>query len=202
MALRPLGPADHGPVRPDEWAYYLPLVGNSMLELGGKYNPAAGQTYKAHFEAMGMRHVSIDWNGEHGAVNRDLRRPLWDEFGQFHMVCNIGTTEHVDGQRGVWANIHHMTKPGGVIVSVTPYWDGLSWWWHGLWYPKEEFFEWFANTMGYVIERIGIDLEPPNMNLYVRLRKLKHEPVFTWPANWEEMIVRNQVRPRDAGPVA
>jgi hypothetical protein len=76
---------NHGPVRPDEWNYYVPLVGDSMLELGDKINPAwSGEhkTYKSHFESLGFRHVSIDWNGNNGAIARDLRKPLWDEFGR------------------------------------------------------------------------------------------------------------------------
>jgi SAM-dependent methyltransferase len=168
---------DHGPVRPDEWNYYVPLVGESMLELGDKINPAwTGEykTYKEHFEARGFRHVSIDWNGNNGAIARDLREPLWQEFGQFDMVTNIGTTEHVEGpgaQRAVWENIWRMTKPGGVIVSVTPYPDGLNWWWHGTHYPTRAFFKAFAMFNFCEIERIGTDLEPPNKNLYVRMRK-------------------------------
>ena len=60
--------------RPDEWALYQPLIGDSMLEFGGKVNGEAG-TYKAFFEKLGYRHVSLDWNGEHGALKRDLRQP-------------------------------------------------------------------------------------------------------------------------------
>jgi SAM-dependent methyltransferase len=167
---------DHGPVRPDEWNYYVPLVGESMLELGDKINPAwtgEHKTYKAHFESLGFRHVSIDWNGNNGAIARDLREPLWDEFGQFDMVTNIGTTEHVDPQGKVWENIWRMCKPGGVIVSVTPYPDGKNWWWHGIHYPTREFFRALSMANSCEIERMGADLSAPNKNLYVRMRKRK-----------------------------
>lgn len=177
--------------RQDEWNYYDPLIGSRMLELGGKINH--GLTYKAYFEALGFEHISIDWNGEHGALKRDLRKPLWDEFGQFDMVSNIGTTEHVDGQRGVWENIHRMTRVGGVLVSLTPYHDGKSWWWHGEHYPTEEFFHSFAELNGWEIEKIGRQKEPPYENLYVRLRKLD-EKDFVMPD--ESLIVRNKRRPR------
>lgn len=179
--------------RQDEWAYYHPLVGSRMLELGGKIN--AGLTYKAFFESQGIEHVSVDWNGEHGALVRDLRQPLWEELGQFDMVTNIGTTEHVDDQKGVWENIHWMTKPGGVLVSVTPYPDGRNWWWHGLYYPTEAFFLQFAAWNGWVIERIGADLPEPNRNLYVRLRRRENTTGwdFIMPMG---TIVRNQIRPR------
>ena len=68
--------ADTNPVavhRPDEWKLYKPLNGTSMLELGGKWCSQANVTYKSVFEDMNFRHVSIDWNGDHGALVRDLR---------------------------------------------------------------------------------------------------------------------------------
>lgn len=177
--------------RPDEWAYYLPLVGNSMLEFGGKIN--AGLTYKAWFKSKGFRHVSLDWNGQHGALIRDLRKPQWPEFGQFDMVCNIGTSEHVSDQAGFWANAHHLCKVGGVYVGQCPYHDGKSWWWHGEWYPTEQFYESFAELNGWEIERMGTDRPEPNKNLYVRMRKLRDEP-FLMPSL--DLIKLNQVRPR------
>ena len=184
---------DNGPVRPDEWEYYLPLIGDTMFELGGKFNKSVGKSYKSHFEALGYRHISVDWDGQYGAINRDLRKPLWDEFGQFDMVCNIGTTEHVSKQFMVWKNIHQLTKKGGILVSVTPYHDGKSWWWHGEWYPTEEFFESFAELNGWEIERIGTDLPEPHKNLYVRLKKFD-EREFVMPDL--SLIVENKRRPR------
>ena len=177
--------------RPDEWALYEPLVGDSMLELGGKIN--APFTYKAYFESLGFRHVSVDWNGEHGALVRDLREPLWDELGQFDMLSNMGTTEHVSDQAGCWENVHHLVKVGGVYVGQTPYYDGKSWWWHGDWYPTEDFYTAFALFNGWEIERLYRDREPPNENLYCRMKKLEAKP-FRMPDI--KFIKRNQRRPR------
>ena len=185
------------PVRPDEWAYYEPLQGDSMFELGGKVN--GSNTYKAYFESLGFRHVSVDFEGvQYGALNLDLRKPLWGRFGQFDMVTNIGTTEHVQGQAGVWENIHRLTKPGGVFVSVTPYPDGLNWWWHGNHYPLPEFFQAFAELNGWVIDRIGDDLPPPNRNLYVRMIKGDDESEFIMPD--ESLIHFNHMRSRHDPP--
>lgn len=177
--------------RPDEADLYDPLIGSSMLELGGKIN--AGLTYKAYFEARGFRHVSVDWNGQHGALVRDLRLPLWEELGQFDMVVNMGTTEHVSEQRGVWQNIHMMTRPGGVYIGQTPYYDGRSWWWHGEWYPTEGFFESFAELNGWTIERMYTERPEPNTNLYVRMVK-GEDCAFTMPA--ANLIRFNKRRPR------
>ena len=176
------------------WPYYLPLVDDSMFELGGKWNSGLGLTYKSYFESIGFRHVSVDWAGQkYGALNRDLRQPQWPEFGQFDMVTNIGTTEHVQGQAGVWENIHRLTKAGGVLVTLTPYYDGKSWWWHGEYYPTEAFFESFAELNGWEIERMDRVLPPPHTNLQARLRKLADGP-FTMPD--ESLIHYNQMRAR------
>ncbi len=177
--------------RPEEWDFYNPLVGESMLELGGKVN--AGVTYKGWFESLGFRHVSVDWNGEHGALKLDLRRPLWPELGQFDMCTNIGTSEHVDNQERVWENIHCLTKVDGVYVGQCPYHDGKSWWWHGEYYPTEQFYETFAALNGWEIERMERGLEPPIENLYVRMRKVQ-DWLFNMPD--ESLIKRNAIRPR------
>ena len=179
--------------RPDEWRLYEPLHGTRMLELGGKWCSQTRSTYKAVFLELGFEHVSVDWNGEHGALRLDLQTPLWHDLGVFDMVCNMGTTEHVSAQAGVWKNIHMMTKPHGVYVGQTPYHDGKSWWWHGEWYPTEQWYEDFAAKNHWVIERMYRDREPPNENLYVRMRKQDHvtytDPDYT-------KIKRNIRRPR------
>lgn len=179
--------------RPDEWALYNPLHGKTMLELGGKWCSQAAETYKSVFEGLGYRHVSIDWNGEHGAIKRDLRKPLWEEFGQFDVTSNIGTTEHVSEQAPVWENIHRMTKVGGIYVGLTPYHDGRNWWWHGDWYPTEKFYETFAKLNGWEIERLYADREEPHKNLMCRMRKVEEVEQVSIPLSH---IVRNRRRPR------
>jgi hypothetical protein len=166
-----------------------------MLELGGKFNNP--HTYKAYFEMLGFEHVSIDWNGEHGALVRDLRKPLWEELGQFDMVSNMGTTEHVSKQRGVWQNIHMMTAVGGVYVGQTPYHDGQSWWWHGEHYPTEEWYLDFADLNGWEVERLYRGKEPPNENLYCRMVKLR-DCEYSDPDYG--LIHRNQRKPRNWRP--
>lgn len=177
--------------RPDEWAIYQPLIGTRMLELGGKWCSQASTTYKSVFEALGYEHVSVDWNGQHGALIRDLRKPL--DLGQFDMVTNFGTTEHVSNQEGVWRNIHNACRVGGVYVGQTPYHDGRNWWWHGEWYPTEGFFESFAELNGWRIERMYTDRPEPNKNLYVRMVK-QQDCEFIMPDL--SLIKKNARRPR------
>lgn len=180
------------PVRPDEWEYYLPLEGNSMFEFGGKENPKLIKgreiTYKSYFQSLGYRHVSVDWDGRYGALVRDLREPQWPEFGQFDMTCDIGTGEHIEGQEGFWANVHHLTKVGGLYIGQHPAPGGANWWWHGNWYPTAEFYRQFAVLNGWQIELIGYGRKPPRLNLYVRMRRVKELP-FTMPD--PSLIYRN-----------
>jgi hypothetical protein len=170
-----------------------------MFEFGGKVNSQVPGhkgtwiTYKSYFEALGFRHVSVDFDTRFDAIKRDLRTPLWEEFGQFDMVTNIGTSEHVEGQKGCWQNVHMLTKVGGVYVGQCPYHDGRSWWWHGIYYPTEAFYESFADLNGWQIERMGTDLPEPNKNLYVRMRKVE-EKEFAMPD--ESLIHYNVRRPR------
>lgn len=179
--------------RPDEWRLYEPLHGKTMLELGAKWCSQANVTYKSVFEDLGFTHVSVDWNGKHGALNRDLRKPLWPELGQFDCLSNMGCTEHVDKQEGVWRNVHNLTKVGGVYVGQTPYHDGQSWWWHGEWYPTEDFYTTFALYNGWEIERLYKDREIPNENLYCRMMKVDDKE-FRMPDL--QFIKRNIRKPR------
>lgn len=124
-----------------------------MLELGGKQD--GGRTYKAWFEALGFRHVSVDINEEYGALGLDLRKPL--NLGTFDMVTNVGTSEHVSeddwaGQVECWRNILEAMHIGSVLICDTPkpgYWKG-----HGTWYPHAEFYRELSRLNGLKLERL------------------------------------------------
>ena len=109
------------------------------------------------------------------------------------MVCDIGTAEHVDGQRGFWENMHNLTKIGGLYVGQHPEPSSNSWWWHGKHYPTEQFYESFAELNGWEIEKMARNLPTPNKNLYVRMRRVKYMP-FTMPD--ESLIYFNRMRGR------
>lgn len=174
------------PVPLDERVVIWPLVPGRMLELGNKKNPNG--VYKDYFQSIGIDHTSIDWNGEDGALNLDLRQPI--DLPPFDMVTNIGTTEHVSDQRAVWRNIHNLLKVGGVLASVTPMYG--DWWWHGEYYPTPAFFEQFANN-GYRIDYLDIGRKHPNRNICARLTKVS-DNAFVMPD--ENTIMVNQMRPR------
>jgi hypothetical protein len=148
-----------------EWELYQPLVGSSMLELGNKRKAGPnGQPliYKEFFERLGFRHVSVDTNGQDGALPLDLRQPI--NLGTFDMVTNIGTSEHVSedapaGQAACWRNICEAMHVGSVLVSITPL--AGHWLKHGTWYPQPEFFRELARLNGMTAERIYTSHERP-----------------------------------------
>jgi hypothetical protein len=144
--------------RPELEKLYEPLVGTSMLELGGKQD--AGRVYKPWFESLGFRHVSVDINGEFGALPLDLTKPLG--LGTFDMVTNIGTTEHVsednwDGQVACWRNILAAMHIGSVLICDTPK-GPHGWKDHGMWHPTLKFYSELARLNGLDVERL---LESP-----------------------------------------
>ena len=95
-----------------------------VCELGDqkmiKGNPI--RTCKALLMNRGViEHVSIDWNGKHGALKMDLAEPITKWKNYFDMVTNYGTTEHVlGGQYEAFQNIHNFTKVGGAMIHCIP----------------------------------------------------------------------------------
>lgn len=161
--------------RPHEWQLFTPLVGSSMLELGNKKNGAA--TYKRFFTSQGFRHVSVDWNGQDGAIKLDLSEPL--NLGTFDMVSNIGTSEHVgEGQEQCWRNILEAMHVGSVLVSTTP--APGNWQWHGWWYPTDEFYRQLADLNGLSLDRLEKVHEAPRQMWFARLTRVEDKP-FVMP---------------------
>lgn len=123
-----------------------------MLELGAKKNRTG--TYKEQFESEGWEHVSVDINGDAGSLPRDLcRAGVLLDLGQFDVVTNFGTTEHVPDQLAVWENVHQAIKVGGWLVSVTPApgtWPG-----HGRHYPYLDWYFALSTLNHYAVRVLG-----------------------------------------------
>jgi len=104
------------------------VAGLRMLELGDQIMRGADfpeETGKEYFANRGFEHVSVDHNGEHGAIALDLRRP--EQFEEWHgawdVITNSGTTEHVDPherQYECFGIIHDCLRVGGVAVHMIP----------------------------------------------------------------------------------
>jgi hypothetical protein len=95
----------------------------SVCELGDQYAGVRGGkpmlAREMYLTAGCARYVSIDANGR-GDVAHDLNKPI-EGLGQFDVVTDFGTGEHVWNQSQVWETVHDLTKAGGFIVFDRPY---------------------------------------------------------------------------------
>jgi hypothetical protein len=130
-----------------------------MLELGDQVTRDTRipeKTGKAYFENRGFTHTSVDLNGRHGAVVRDLRKP--DQFADWHLkwdvITNSGTTEHVEpreSQFEAFGVIHDCTRVGGINVHLIPDVTQIDgrWRYHCTNYYSKTFFEMLVEECGY-----------------------------------------------------
>lgn len=99
----------------------MEFKGLKMCELGNqRMRYGKHKTGKRYFEHLGVYHTSIDLNGKDGAVAYDLSKPILMWEGKFDMVTDFGTSEHVEGQRECFRNIHNFCRVGGVMVHAVP----------------------------------------------------------------------------------
>lgn len=105
-------------------------------------------TGKAYLINKGVQeHISIDWNGQNGALKKDLSRPIDEWKNYFDMVTNYGTSEHVSDQYQVFRNIHNFCKVGGAMVHSVPIIGG--WKTHCDFHYNTEFFDLLSKETGY-----------------------------------------------------
>jgi len=96
--------------------------GFDVCELGDQYiTHGERRLAKDYFlQDMGAaKYVSIDGNAR-GTYTHDLNYPLPKGFGQFDLVTDFGTGEHVFNQAQVWKTLHYLTRAGGYIVFDRP----------------------------------------------------------------------------------
>jgi len=82
---------------------------------------------KEFFETLGVKHTSVDINGQDGALVLDLSKPLnkpeW--IGSFDIVTNFGTVEHIDqdgfrGQYEAFKTLHECLRVNGLTQHIMP----------------------------------------------------------------------------------
>ena len=183
-----------GVIQPDFWLYeyyvknFAALNGKSlsdiyMLELGNQtFQDKAlisslnlPLTVKHYWESKGVKHTSIDLNGEDGTLPLDLSKPLPEKFyNAFDIVTNCGTSEHVENQFECWKNIHKCLKTKGFLLSAIPekgrYNEN-----HCDWFYDMNFFEVIADRLSYKIYMLGRILFPFNGGyvIFSAMEKLK-----------------------------
>lgn len=97
--------------------------GCRMLELGNQeMNLADVQNISAkeHFSGLGYNHTSIDKNGKDGALPLNLSEPIIEDLGQFDIVTDAGTTEHVEDLYNSLRNTFGFCAINGVMLHKNP----------------------------------------------------------------------------------
>jgi len=103
----------------------LAYSGASIVELGltnlrkslSHYNLTYARDL---FAQRGAKVLTIDLAGKDGAVALDLAKPLPSSIGEYDILINFGTSEHVPNQYKCWRNIHNLCRVGGVMVHSIP----------------------------------------------------------------------------------
>jgi SAM-dependent methyltransferase len=92
-------------------------LGNQIYLLDGKRGDG-----EELYRSLGCsRYTNIDGNGD-GLIEADLNFPLELKWpGEFDLVTDFGTSEHVFDFAQCWRTIHSLCKPGGLIVFDKPY---------------------------------------------------------------------------------
>ncbi len=127
---------------------------------------------KDYLVAKGYNHTSIDLNGLHGSIVKDLSYPI--EVGQYDIVTDFGTSEHVTNLYHSFKNAFNACKVGGIVIHENPktgHWQG-----HGHHYFTTDFYEELAKQSGYEILELGEVGAHGNtttgMNVYCVLKKV------------------------------
>lgn len=120
---------------------------------------ARGASARALFERLGMEYWSLDASGEYGALGWDLN---FDECppehrGQYHLVTNHGTTEHVLNQLNCFKIAHDLAARGGLMIHTVPF---LSYVDHGYFNYQPSFFVDLAKANGYEMLGMWIRVDP------------------------------------------
>jgi hypothetical protein len=109
------------------------------------------------WEWLGFRYTAIDIDGSAGAVPLDANFDSVpaEHVGQYSLVTNFGTTEHVANQLNVFRIIHDLTSVGGVMVHRLPAQGALG---HGLFSYNPKWFWLLARSNRYGWLRFEYDI--------------------------------------------
>jgi SAM-dependent methyltransferase len=122
-------------------------LGDQISHTGHRHKPGwSSRPARDLYAEMGSgRYESIDANGK-ASILADLNWPLEPHPGQFDLIVDGGTSEHVFNVAQCWATIHSLCKPGGFIFFEKPH-DGYRE--HGFFNFQGTFFHDVAATNSY-----------------------------------------------------
>ena len=149
------------------------------------------RTFKRLLVGHGFGRVeSIDVNGKDNSLRMDFSKPIPQELvGQFDVVHNSGTTEHIlHNQWQTFKNIHDLLKPSGVMFhGFNAPGQSLG---HGFWFYNEEYFQWLAKNCSYKIIDVQIGMTEyfrfsNRKTFYFTIRKLVNSK-FVVESAWHD----------------
>jgi hypothetical protein len=106
------------------------------------------------------RIVAIDFHGTPAALKLDLNYPVAID-GQFEVLVNSGTGEHVFNVFQFFKTCHEVTCPGGIMVHSMPF---CGWVEHGFYNFNPTFYWDLAAANGYrVVAIIYTELDPAKL---------------------------------------
>ncbi|NBB83197.1 MAG: hypothetical protein GVY28_07295 [Alphaproteobacteria bacterium] len=113
------------------------------------------------------RYEAIDFHGTELAHKFDLNQPIPLE-GEFDIVLNIGTAEHVFNVFQVFKTIHEKTAAGGLIIIAAPF---QGWVDHGFYnFQPTFFFDLAAANQYRLLLMVYSEIKPPKM-IQIRNRR-------------------------------
>jgi SAM-dependent methyltransferase len=113
---------------------------------------------RTFWTSLGFEYAAIDLVDD--AIRIDLNRePTPRELcGQFDLVTNGGTTEHVANQDNTFRVIHDLCRPGGLMIHEVPCQAMMT---HGLINYNPKFFSNLARANAYEIIRMRVCADGP-----------------------------------------
>jgi SAM-dependent methyltransferase len=151
----------------------------------------------AVYEAIGIRYLSIDVDGSHGAAFFDLNTqkapPDW--VGAFDFINNEGTIEHLANPTNAFHVAHDLLKTGGIARHSFPLIGHRD---HGLLYGTSKFYANLFGANGYkilsAIATVRADLTPFDCPLFRTLIDEASKPVDkpAVPNIWGTLVVRKR----------
>ena len=129
--------------------------GNQIVRDGQGYFEKTGKEYWTN---QLMDHTSVDVNGQHGALKKDLTKisDFQGMFHQFDVVYNAGTSEHVEpfeDQYTCFKIADMCCKIGGIMIHAVPEIRNRdirgTWVDHCRYYYSEKFFETLIKESNY-----------------------------------------------------
>lgn len=131
----------------------------TVCELGSQqynFGKRQGKAYDLYCQMNAGVYESIDGNGA-SSITADLNFPLHPHPGQFDLVTDFGTSEHIFDIAQVWRTIHSLTKPGGIIAYEKPY---KQWVGHCFYKVQKTFLTDIARANDYEIVSLEMKSQP------------------------------------------